>query len=185
MTVEQTRRIDAGIKRGPRKKAPPPNARDPVTHRYLPIIPPEQREALLQDALESLQQGQTTDEIGKRHGVSGARIRQWLLADDRADQARAAYFSQELMNAHDEISSAQDPLTLARGRERFRAVSWLAERRNARMFGQQLHQTIEMVGDLGAKLRQVERVIEHDAGVSLGVTPPALPDNSQSDQSDT
>ena len=138
--------------------------RDPKTKRYLPIMPADQRNAIIEDALESLKRGERTEDIGERHGLTGACIRQWLLADDRADQARGVYFAGELAKARDEIQGARDPLSLARARESFRAVAWLAERRNARQWGQQSHVTIEQVGDLGDRLRRArERTIDGNA----------------------
>ena len=110
--------------------------RDVVTKRFLQVIPDEKRVEILQDAIESLTKGEPTDQIAARHDIDGGLLRTWLLVDDTANQARSLYFAGELDRARQTIKEAQDPLTLARGREDFRSIAWLAERRNAAHWGQ-------------------------------------------------
>ena len=125
----------------------------------------EFRQSVISDTIERLANGETTDAIAKDHGVSGIGIRKWLISDPRADQARADYLSGELMQAYDDIKESDDGLSLARARERFRAVSWLAERRLPRIFGPTASLSIQNAGeDFGERLRRAqERVIQHDA----------------------
>ena len=178
------KRIDAGIKRGPKR---PYNTdilpRDVVTKRFLPKIPPEQRIAILQDAIDSLPQGQSTETIAKRHGISGGLLRQWLLVDDTANQARSAWFASELDTARQSIKDSLDPLTLARAREDFRSIAWLAERRNAAHWGQQQQMVIDhrvtftqAIAEISRRRLEVD-VTPDATGVSVGVSDQlAVPD---------
>ncbi len=165
-------RIDEGSKR---TQYSPALLRDEQTQRYIARITPEQRQAIIEDALIALTHGETTNSIGARHGVSGQSVRAWLLADDRADEARRIYFAQELAQARDDIQAACDPLALARAREDFRAIAWLAERRNPASWGQHNTVTVEHTGDLGEKLRRSRErqaiVIEHEPDVQVQQLP--------------
>lgn len=151
--MEHTR-IDEGFKR----KAYAPQARDPQTHRFLSRFTPEQRESIVQDALDSLTLGETTDDIAARYDCAGSVLRTWLLADDRADKARAVYFAQELNQARDRIQAAEDPLTLARAREDFRSIAWLAERRNAATWGQK--QEVNVTVDIGSAIQRISERLQ-------------------------
>lgn len=137
-------RIDEGIKRGPRKQRIKPSqierevrqrARNNLG-KFLPIHTKEQRQAVVADALQLLEAGLTTDDIGRKHGVTGEAVRTWLVAakEDAAD-ARTLFFSRIQVQLADEIQLAQDPLALARAREGFSAWHKLAQVRDPRNFG--------------------------------------------------
>jgi len=135
--MEHTR-IDEGVKRGPRKKGPTAQHRD-TDGKLLPIHTPEKRQEVITDAVEALRHGETTDTIGARHGVSGRTLRYWLLGDERAEQARSFMIAAELARTLDDLKEAKyagSPLPLACAREEFRAWSWIAERRESRLYGQ-------------------------------------------------
>lgn len=153
-------RIDKGVKRGRKldKRTTRPHA---INGDFLPACTPEQRKLIMAEALDGLRQGQTTDQVAARHNIDGSTLRRWLLTDDVADFARKQYFDGELAEARQEIRAAQDAFTLARAREDFRAVSWLAERRLPAYYGQHTHMVVEHVGDLGDRLRRArERTID-------------------------
>jgi hypothetical protein len=172
MKQHKYERIDKGQKRT--KRAPQPRTKEGV---YLPVCSPEKRQEIMQDAVNSLTKGETTDAIAARYNIDGSTLRRWLLTDDLADFARKTYFDGELATARQEIRAAPDPFTLARAREDFRAVAWLAERRLPAFYGQSHHLTVENVGDLGEKLRRSrERVIEGETVAQIpnaALLPPA------------
>lgn len=129
--MENTR-IDKGIKRGEQIK---PRT---VTGQFMPVATVEKRQEAITDALQSLQLGHTTDQIAERHGIAGSTLRYWLSAlGDDADLSRKTYYDSELNTARESIKEAADPLALARAREDFRSIAWLAERRLPKYYGQQ------------------------------------------------
>jgi len=157
-------RIDDGIKRGPKPKNKS-KARKP-NGTFL-AIDPELKTKIIEDAIRSLQRGESTDDVGRRHGVTGRAVRAWLIGDERAEQARGYLISSQLARTMDEIKDADAPLPLARAREDFRAWSWIAERRESRLYGQKQEITIEDKRDLGERLRRArERVIEGESVVA-------------------
>ena len=139
--IEAHKRIDAGIKRGPRKSVNR-QPRAALTGKFLSPLAPGQRELIIEDWLSSIRAGQSTADVAARYGITARAIQFWLLADPRAEQARADLIAGELARTLDEMrvpdNPADDtPLRLARAREEFRAWSWIAERRLARLYGQQ------------------------------------------------
>lgn len=131
--MEAHLRIDEGIP----KATSEAQQRAVETGEFLPICSTAARKIIIDDAISSLETGETTDSIAIRHGVAGRTLRYWLMADDRTDQARANMFMCRLLEAAQAIDDATAPLPLARAREQFRAWSFLAERRAPRHFGQQ------------------------------------------------
>ena len=125
--------------------------------------PPEVIRAAIEDAVQSLATGETTAQIAARHGLPKSTLCAYLIADPRADAARAALVGQQLTDAIAGLDDASNPLDLARAREQFRAWSWIGERRIPSMYGQK--QEITHISlDLGDKLRRAkERVIEHES----------------------
>lgn len=139
-------RIDEGIPRGrkPPKKpgAKPKNLKDAASGRYLALIPEETKLKVIEEAATAVQMGEYShaamDALGAKYGVSGRTVRTWLLADDRAEKARGLLINGELARTLDELreaKTASSPLPLACAREEFRAWSWMAERREHRLYG--------------------------------------------------
>jgi hypothetical protein len=156
-------RIDDGVKRGPRKKVDrQPKAAK--TGQYMSCVPAERRKAIVQDSYLALVAGETTDQIAARHGIPGRTLRHWLLDDPEAHDARRILINGELTRTLEEMREAKNassPLPLACAREEFRAWSWIAERRESKLYGQRTHNTVEVVSDLGDRLRRAkERVID-------------------------
>lgn len=136
-------RIDEGVKRGPRTKDP--DRTKPLVKKVWTNYPPELRQAVLDDAKTLLAQGWTTAQIGHKHSVPGSTVRFWLLNDKDAEQARDTMFDYELMLRGELIDTAPDALALGRAREGFRYWSFLAERRDAKRYGQRLAVTNQEV----------------------------------------
>jgi hypothetical protein len=111
-------------------------SRNGDTHAYV-IHSQSAREAAIDDAVLNLELGSTTKQIADKHHIPERTLRAWLLVDERANPARARFIAGKLAESVDEIESAEDTLPLARAREKFRAWSWLAERRLPQIFGQQ------------------------------------------------
>lgn len=146
MNEHHYQRIDKGTKRDYRALA----RRQPRTNKgtFGLMHSPESRAAVILDALNSLPAGESTDSIAARHNIPGPTLRAWLLADESLDNAansaRRSFLSFELSLRASDIDNAADPLTLARAREAFRAWAWIAERREARLYGMKQEVTHEV-----------------------------------------
>ena len=185
MEIAATKRIDAGIKRGPKlKPAKLPHlklkpsdveneqrrearvARHAGTGRLVSLYTPEQRSQAVTDALDSLESGITVADVAKIHGISPSTLHSWLIADNRAIEARTLYYSRMVANALERLEAAETPLELARGRELHRAWITTAAVRDAHNFGPKQELTITDKTDLGDRLRRSrERVIEGESTV--------------------
>ncbi len=130
-------RVDKGIKRKAGRTAPDtPRQQDRQQDgTYLPVVTQQQRAVIIENALDRLSAGETTEQIARSHGIAGSTLRLWMLNNPVAEMARATYFSSELNDARQDIRSSTDPMSLARAREDFRAISWLAERRAPLTYG--------------------------------------------------
>lgn len=157
-------RIDEGIKRGKKRGTRKPrNQIDPVTHRYLPLVPPGERAAAIERAAKRIENGEPLKTIAAEIGVTPQALGIWLLDDLGPEYAVAQRrgLIQRIVNADHEIDIAPDPLSLARAREAARFARWDCERRLPKLFGVHTHMTVEIVGDLGDRLRRArERTIE-------------------------
>ena len=87
------------------------------------------RSEVIKAAIPQLANGVSTEIIAASYGITGRTLRNWLISDPDAEQARADYLTAKLMDATDAIDDAQDVFPLARAREQFKAWSWIAERR--------------------------------------------------------
>lgn len=173
MDVSAIKRIDAGLKRGPRPRKDPQRTK-PLTPKVWTSYPTEVRQNAVQTAIQSLEAGLTTNEIAAKLGIPGQTLRFWLLNDPKADQARNAMFDYELTLRGELIDSAEDALALGRAREGFRYWSFLAERRDHSRYGQkqELHVTNEPLSQVDRALlgsaqelltlfkQRVEKVVE-------------------------
>ena len=180
------KRIDAGIKRGPRKQIDR-RPKAALTGQFISKTPEPLKQQILEDCLASMLQGETSDQIAARHGIPGRTLRYWLLDDPRADQARRQLINGELTRTLEEMREAKDsdsPLPLACAREEFRAWSWIAERRESRLYGQRLaveNQSVignedkkllsdasELLGLFKARVKPEEKLIESVPAPKLG-----------------
>jgi len=109
--------------------------------------------------------GEYANKIAAELGVHHSSIYRRLAQHPEYALARETAWEYRLDEALQEIEGAADPCTLARGRERFRAIAWRAEREFPSRWGQRSHVTVEHAGDLADRLRRAnERTIEHDSG---------------------
>ena len=139
MANEAHVRIDEGIKRGKRQRVDR-HPRAALTGQYVSPFSPTQKAAIIEDWLISIQAGQSTTQVAERYGITARAIQYWLLSDERAEQARAHLIAGELARTLDDLRAPTEtvedsPLRLARAREEFRAWAWIAERREARLYG--------------------------------------------------
>ena len=130
MAGEAHIRIDEGVKRGPRK--PYAKRQTNIVHRDIAgriaaSIPADQDPAPI--LAQYLTEARTSD-IAAQYGVTRPALNMWLLdrAEDAWKKAQVARALSRKESAEDDLEDAADPLTLARAREKFRAVAWRAER---------------------------------------------------------
>src|SRR5512146_1922822 len=90
--------------------------------------------------------------IAPRLDVTPAAISQYLSHDPEYVQAREIGMAQKIEACEQEVESATTPLNLARARERFRIVSWRAEREFPHRWGQRTQ--VDVTVDLGATIQQ-------------------------------
>ena len=165
-------RIDEGIKRGPRRQI----NRQPkaaLTGQYLSPVTPERKQQIIEAALLGLAAGLSTDQIGEQHGITGRALRYWLLDDERAQRARLAMINQELARTGEDLRAAKhadSPLPLACAREEFRYWSWIAERREARLYGPKQEVT-HQTADMSALLQAVSERLLAERQLNVVSTP--------------
>jgi hypothetical protein len=111
------------------------------------------------EILSRIQAGELIIDIAKSLGVAHSAISMRYADNPAYKFARETGVDTRLQDAEKEMEGAQDPLTLARARERFRAIAWRAEREFPHRWGQTKHLVVEQVGDLGERLR---RALERD-----------------------
>jgi hypothetical protein len=162
MNEHHYQRIDKGTKRGHNEieQEARQRARD-EKGMFLPVHTLEKRTEVILEAIEGLVAGSPTPEqVALKHSIPRSTIYSWLIADPRASQARAFFFSDRL-GAHLElIETSSNPLDLARGREAFRAWADIASKRDPANYGVKQEIT-HISADLGDRLRRArERVID-------------------------
>lgn len=158
-------RIDEGVKRGPRQKPKlPAQARTlSVALRPLHNIAPEERKRIAETVLDRYIHGEQVAAIAPEFNTSDVTIYALLLREHQESwkeiqQARALA---RLERQQELLNTAGDPLSLARAREGVRSAQWELERLLNRLYGQKQEITLEVIGDLGDKLRRArERIID-------------------------
>ena len=179
------KRIDAGIKRGPRPqidRRPKAALAQDRSGRMISSYPPDLRVRVVAACHEQIEQGRTPAEIASDFGVPARTVQYWLLADPQAEAARAALIASELARTLDDMRMPEDPaddtpLRLARAREEFRAWSWIAERRESRLYGPKQEVTLQ-VEPMGTMLQRVSQrmlsVAQPQQTVDCCAAPPVL-----------
>ena len=171
MEIAATKRIDAGIPRGPRKPVRKMVDRSPKSGQFITAYPDGLRDKVVAECQTLIAVGWTPAQIAEKHGIPARTVQYWLLGDEKAEAARGQLIAAELARTLDDMRKPDDgeedsPLRLARAREEFRAWSWIAERRESRLYGQKQELTITDKTDLGDRLRRsMERVIEGESTV--------------------
>ena len=175
-------RIDEGVKRGPRQirhKA----RREPASRELTPFqhLDPNKRSQIILEAPERILKGETTTQIAESYGIPASTLRSWLVGNVEAEQARGAMLAQELMSKIGEIESSTDALSLAQAREGFKAWSWIAERREHRLYGAKQEVTVKteehislvLEGDVAGLIERLRVAHKPNAAVlpPIDVTP--------------
>lgn len=142
-------RIDQGIKRGKRQMRKDAREHPVVADRtqlgqFTSKYSPEQRKAILSGVKDAILSGKTTTQIAEEHGIPKSTLKSWIVGDDSIESARGAMLAAELMQRAEQIDTADNPLALACAREGFRAWSWIAERRESRLYGQKQELTVSV-----------------------------------------
>lgn len=156
-------RIDEGIKRGKRKRHQNGSGRARKPYPEVRVqLTPEKRAQVIQSVPEAILKGETPAEIAQRHGISASTIKSWIIGHPEIEAARGEYISREIAERSEEIDNAQDPMSLARAREGFKAWSWIAERREHRLFAQKQEVKIDQTITV-----QVEAALSDEANELL------------------
>lgn len=155
-------RIDEGIKRGPRKRAAPPQA-EPIVEK--PKRTGKLSEVKIEEVLQRYLADETTAEIAASLNVNRSALHQWLLrtAEEPWKQAQVARAITALEEAKEQLRGAQDALSLARAREQLRGAQWELERVFSRVYGQK--QEVAVTMDIHV---QVDHALTAEAGELLG-----------------
>ena len=136
--TEALKRIDAGIKRGPRNKTgPKPSSPRRNNGQFLPILPNDPES--ISKALKDYAAGATLDQLATQHNVSKQAIYGWLLGELGGEQHSAIVtqaLTSRIARGDEMIEQADNPLDLARGRELSRNYRMDLERRRSSLYGQ-------------------------------------------------
>ena len=134
MDLEVSKRIDKGIKRGPR------NAHKPARYTRRPdlgswAIP---KDLNAKEVLEQFLTETTTSHIAQKYGISRKALVSWLREVEpkawKEAQVLRALCRKE--DADDNMESACDAFSLARAREMLRSGQWDLERLDSANYGQ-------------------------------------------------
>ena len=101
-------------------------------------VPIETKQVILEDAKKRILEGETLEQIAVSHDITKRTLNTWLisLGDDYAE-LRQVWIDNLISEAKEGIDNASDAFPLARAREQWKAVTWLAERRDRLRYGQQ------------------------------------------------
>lgn len=151
-------RADEGMERGQRNTpAPWPPRKPPTAGKLGPDFDP-------MTVVARYLNGEEISQIAETLNVHPKALNYHLLKPHILEawrEAQVAVSLAEYQEAKEVVRAAPDALSLARAREQLRSAQWDLERLFSRLFGQTVHQTIEIVGDLGERLRRArERVID-------------------------
>lgn len=170
--VEAHVRIDEGVKRGPRIKPADleRQARDEAGQ-FLTRYSPEVKAKAIEAALNALECGARVEEVAKQHQIPVSTMYSWLVGTE-ASRIRTQFFDGQCVRNLTEIRGAASPLELARAREELAGWVKVAERRDPGAYAIKQQITVELIGDLGDRLRRSrEREIE---GEVVGKTQDAV-----------
>ena len=172
--AENHSRIDEGIPRPIKRQMRRDAIKRPRSAKgqYLHLIEPAKRAEIILEAPERILRGESTTRIAESYGVSASTIRSWLIGNEKAEAARGAMLAMELSLQLEAIETATDPLSLARAREAFRAWSWIAERREARLYGQK--QEVNVTGTVQVS-HALQAISERRQGQITANDAPQLP----------
>jgi len=177
-------RIDEGLKRGARKamraaaRTQPHSANGDFASRYSS----ELRAEILATLPERIRTGETTTQIAQSYGIPSSTLRSWIVGDETVEAARGLMLAQELVAKIEEIEAAGDALALGRAREGWRAWSWIAERRESRLYGQKQEVAVTHIGEeWGERLRRARERVIGSGSIKTVESAPALPVPDEND----
>ena len=166
--TEALKRIDAGIKRGPRKAPRLPTKRQ---DRAGPIPEGLDPDVVLERYLTE----STTSQIAQEYGTSRKTLVRWLV-EQRPDQWKQIQVIRALCRKEDSdegIEGACDALSLARARESLRSSQWDLERLDSRNYSQKQEVTHHQAPPVLTINLSNEKVIEHDPDANPLIDKPA------------
>jgi AcrR family transcriptional regulator len=123
--------------------------------------------------LSRLAAGELASHIAAELGVHKSAIYHRFADNQEYQRARTYGMEARLEDSETEITTSHDQFTLSRARERFRAVSWRAEREFPHRWGAKQQFAVSLPAsidaalaglaiDLLAKIASTSRVIEHE-----------------------
>ena len=137
MTEPVHKRIDEGLKRGPRQKTgPKPSSPRRDNGQFLPVLSNSPQD--IARALQDYANGATLEQLAKEHGVSRQAIYGWLLGELGGEQHSALVtraLTARIAKGDEMLDTATNPLDLQRGREQARNARLDLERRRANLYG--------------------------------------------------
>ena len=165
-------RIDEGLPRQQRKRirADARNKPRTASGTFAIKYSQEQRQAIIAGVPDAILNGQTTSQYAQQCNIPAPTLRAWIIGNEFAELARGLMLAHELMVRAEDIDTADDPLTLARAREGFRAWSWIAERREARLYGPKQEVT-HQTADMSALLQAVSERLLAERQLNVVSTP--------------
>jgi hypothetical protein len=123
------------------------------------------------DVIERYLAEESSTHIAQSLGVTRSALNQWLLINAEPEWKAAQYIkaAKRKEEAEDEIDTAQDPLSLARAREKLRAAQWDLERVCRRIYGQDAPPQGGNAVQININLRREDATIAAHNGVSDAV----------------
>jgi len=95
------------------------------------LIPIDRKQIILEDAKKRILKNHTLEQIAKTHGITKRTLNSWLMSlGDEYQELRQLCIDNMLADAKEAIEEATEDFPLSRARERWRAVTWYAERRD-------------------------------------------------------
>ena len=109
--------------------------------------------AIIEDALKRIMDGETLDQIGVIHGITGRTLNTWLLSlGEEYQSVRQSFIDAKLAECGDNIEGADDTFPLARAREAFKYWQFIAQTRDRARYGQDKQVTVNI--GIGVQMKQ-------------------------------
>ena len=100
------------------------------------LIPLERKELILKDAKKRILLNHTLEEIAVSRNITKRTLNTWLMSlGEEYQELRRLWIDNKLADAKEAIEEATEDFPLSRARERWRAVTWYAERRDPMRYG--------------------------------------------------
>ena len=139
------KRIDKGVKRGPRlKPGPKPSSPRRKNGQILETLSNKPED--IRQALQEYSQGATLEQLAERHQVSRQAIYGWLLGDLGGEQHSGLVtqaLTARIARADEVLETSDNPLDVTRGREQARFSRMDYERRRPHLYGQKQELTVK------------------------------------------